>query len=583
MGRDNHNVRDSRLRGNDEEISANDTQCGVSSTRRRGYLALSWALFAVFLLWYFTWYSTHARYIPLEVGATLYDAWAAQFGLAHIPFYATIRPGFLINTPLMMLGIGPLGLNIFFQLFVCLTPFLLIGALRPALLKHPVAPWLSLLGYPIASRLFDYESVPVVFCVIALALFLISERHDNFKKMSLVFLSALCLSWASFSNFGVMGVGIFIALVYCLVLRHRFVFLWFTLTLIFTAACFYFYYIDAGVLHRVLSLAQRAQTHAAQLGQLQVLSAISIAFLMGVMIGVAINYLICDWGLPKRKYFDRIWLTCVLWVFVALTLLDLLTSASIWIDAVQMIFLVLFLFGLFRVGRGSFKRLDALFFIGVIMMMLAHRITSNNNHIFMQFYFPCLVLASAVLIFAHLKALRFYLLPWLYASSLLVFVSSIVNCQPGLRLFARVIAPAATNQLPSFMGKETTPSLSIMLSKVDRLYNQYHCQSKPLLVIAYPGLYYKYQRLAPFDTPWISREKIIPHNGLLTDVYLSNWLKSQNHWCVIDTSTMAHRTDNQLLAYLSGLRASIARSASVSHYLGYEYWDGKNWHFYVKE
>lgn len=370
---------------------------------------LSWGLFALFLVWYFVWYSTHGRYIPLEVGATLYDIWAAQFGLAHIPFYATIRPGFIINTPLMMMGIGPLGLNIFFQIIVCLTPFLLMYALRPKLLSHPFAPWLTLLAYPLAARPMDYETAPVLFLVIALSLFFLSQRKQSCQHVLLIVAAAISVAYASFSSLGVMPMIIWAVLVVACLYRDRSAFLFAFLSLVFLSGLCYWYYVQGDILYSIISHSDRLHSHSQLIGQLEVKLTYLITFVFSILIGVAFSYICYDLKLFAKKYFVSGLLIFSLAMNALNIVWSLCENESVWFDGLSLIFLTLALASLLFYDRKLFSKNVICFLLVLIGFFIAQRVNSYKPTIFMFYYMPYICLMLGVLIFTSTKRkLRFF-------------------------------------------------------------------------------------------------------------------------------------------------------------------------------
>lgn len=153
-----------------------------------------------------------------------------------------------------------------------------------------------------------------------------------------------------------------------------------------------------------------------------------------------------------------------------------------------------------------------------------------------------------------------------------------VNRHQGIN----INAPATLNQYPTYMGKNANLSLYWMYKNVDFVYGYFNCQHKALLILGNPGLFYKYRRLAPYASPWVSRENIIPNNKQVTSTTLINYLSRHQAWCVIDASTMSRREYSSKTLFLKKLRAYVNQNASRSIYLGYEYTQAKNWRIYSK-
>ena len=183
---------------------------------------LSWAIALCVIIFYLGFYSTHANVVWYEQSATLYDIWAVQVGgFSHIPFYATIRPGFLINDFFVFLGLNFLSLRTFSMFLTLLSSgvlaYSLISYLQSDYFNHLkkilknfkfllVFPWIFLLGIPSFNRPIDYESAPVLCIVLAASFFLHRDKNKCFPLL----IGAL-LAYGSFSSISLIPAGILIA------------------------------------------------------------------------------------------------------------------------------------------------------------------------------------------------------------------------------------------------------------------------------------------------------------------------------------------------------------------------------------
>ena len=138
------------------------------------------------------------------------------------------------------------------------------------------------------------------------------------------------------------------------------------------------------------------------------------------------------------------------------------------------------------------------------------------------------------------------------------------------------------NTRPSFMGVNVPEDLGQVYDNINHAYWANHCQNKKLLVIAYPGLYFMFRRLAPFDQIWLSQENITPFDVRVTDSFLIHWLSSQKSWCVIGANTQSSRVFPELRNFLLPTQDYLDTHSDSKKYLGYSWSEAQNFYLWVK-
>lgn len=541
---------------------------------------LCWGAFFAYLAFLFLYQSNHSRHIPLETGATFYDIWALQFGAAHTPFYAIPRMGFLLNTPLMMLGLSPHGIILFFIVLMAIAPMVLLVGIRPGLVKHPLFPLLSVLGYQLAFRPLDYETAPVVMSMLGLGLFFMMCRQHGLLRYGLMLTGALSFAYAGFANLGVLPAVLLTMLFLVLFYRDRISIQFALLSFFFLAAlCFWFYGYE-GQFERMLFGSRRFNQygHAGSLIGLKFVFLTS--FLLAVIAGVALAKALYELAHGMKKKFKMT--ACFIVALLAFLLVIFFTPTKIYYQAV---FLMILSFAFACLGVFYQASLNRSWWVTLVVIYLLVMVHQTNT------------LAPGILVFLYLPYMLMLLGVWLVSDQQITYrVTMLLGCFVvtliilGFYLFHYQLWQGVTKPLfsnawqyryPAYFGRYTTASSYAFYQGAGEAYAKHDCANKPFLVIANPGMYFKFKRLAPFDTPWISRESIVPDNRFVTDDSLIHWLNKQQSWCVIFTSTAPNRVHDGLKRYfLKRFEPYLKSKAAYAKYLGYDWHQNKNWWFY---
>lgn len=595
---------------------------------------LSWTLALCVIIFYVTFYSTHANATWYEQSATFYDIWAVHVGgLAHIPFYALIRPGFLINNFFMFFGIS-LGALRTFSIFLTLLSsgilvVSLISFLRPALFKNYyfllAFPWIILLEIPSVVRPLDYESSPILFLVLAMALFLHRDKHR-----SLPCLIGLFVAYASFASLSLMPAGVLIALGLIFIFQDQPAKRSGFLSLSFIFIIYFSYYIFSGVALRLWGACFSGALPGSHLGSHLGATPFLVfpdwhnaLLIYGYSSGCLILPFVLAWlafdFFKQFKFFKApvSLQSFILILLISETYLKLYGGVGFVLDGLVLFLAVLLVLSLCLLAnradtqvrpytcpsvmpgeRRKYKDIKFIFMAGYFLFIFQH-IFSRSYYMwttyYVSFFWVAVACLLAVSVFGFSKfKLKIKDYAYLGISILCLLLMAFSELAGFMNLNLRGDAPGFSglysenwgsfldNTSPSFMGENVPEDLGLVYKNIDQAYLNNHCESKSFLVIAYPGVYYMVKRLAPFDLIWLSQEKTTPFNKNITDEFLIHWLSQQKSWCVIGANTQYSRVFPELKNFLLPTQDYLDQRSNSKKYLGYSFTEAQNFYLWVK-
>ena len=348
---------------------------------------ICWGLFFIYLAFLLGYQSTHSRYIPLEMGATFYDIWAVQFGIMHMPFYAIPRPGFMINTPLMMAGFSPFSIIIATICFMVLVPFALLFGLKPRLIRHPLFPLLTTLAYMQSFRPLDYETAPILFAMLSLGLLFLSFRKSSWQCSLLILFSSVCMAYSGFSNAGILPAVVVVVFVIGGIFNHRKSWSFALLSIIFLAGVYAWYYGLHAQYERMVSHSVRVGSQSLSdnliLAKLARVSSYLLAVLVSMSFVVFLNHL--AFQVQSRQI--KMWLSGG-FSMISFALMAIFIADKVWFQC--LLFMVLsFMFGCFYLlNKTTFTKPFVATLLTIWLLMIAHQTNSLNPNIMDFFYMP---------------------------------------------------------------------------------------------------------------------------------------------------------------------------------------------------
>ena len=556
---------------------------------KKSGVIFSWFLALCVSVFYLSFYSTHANVIWYEQSATLYDLWAAQFGISHIAFYALPRPGFLLDTLLVILGVAPESLRTLTMFLTLLTSGILAFSLFKFILPKDsprtyffsfIFPWIVLLGIPSFNRPLDYESAPVIFICLSMVFFI----HRNYFWP--VF-SALFLSYATFSSLSALPAGLLVSMGMIFIFKDKEAKKIGYLSLIFILIFYGVYYGVEGVAWRVYNgISHVNNTGLSQ--HIPVFIIYGLELVLGLVLGLIFCYLLKDLKLYTCHLFLELSLVILLGMIVFVSLFG---GLGMIIDSLEILFFCLIisiLFKLLDLSYESKKTLGFALISGYLFLVFQHMF-SGSYLIFVNYYSPFLLVVIGVLLGALGRGGVFYRFNRMLCFCFLMILA-LLHWNFFMSLNAsnfQVIGPAwqnfSKNTEPSFIGVNVNKNLNYVYTNIQDAYDESDCKEKPVLVIAYPGLYFMFKRLAPFDQIWLSREVVIPDNSKITDEVLIQWLASQKSWCVFDANTQPERVRKIRQNFLFPTRNYLARQSDTKQDLGYAWIESSHFVLWVKE
>ncbi len=526
------------------------------------------------------------------MGSTLYDIWSLQFGFSHIAFHELIRPGFMINTPLMMLGLSGIGLSLLFMSLVILTVIIFLLALESNIWKSAVFPCLILLVLPMETRPLEYETGPIIFLLLSLACYV--QRHRG-RWGFLSVLSGIFLAYGTFASLNILPAGILVSLGMIFFYPDFRAKLAGGSALVFIIIFMGSYYGGAGVLERLIQGGSFGDSEFF-LKNVRVLTGciLFIPVLLALIFAYALENL-----KNKAKKILTISVICTMLILIGwLAWIRIFHVFTILTDGLQLLCLsVIFFIFYFDASKEEIINLENLknarnilfCFLALLIFLFFQRTYSFRTDLFMECYLPwfliLLVLQGRCSILMRTRLIKIIV----YSVMVGVFlICAMANWMSYSRILTGVSLGQPSGRLldnnsPSFIGPNVSQNFAEIIQKLKTAYSQNHCESKPFLVLAYPGYYYLFKRLAPFDHSWISNEIIIPDEKKMTDVFLIHWLSQQSSWCVIDSNTMTGRVWLEKENFLKPTRNYLATHSTKEDYLGYEWLEDKNIKLWVKE
>ncbi len=471
-------------------------------------------------------------------GYYLYNA----FILAHktVP---TVGFSALPNVLFMRLGIHS---YLFYEIFY----FLLIGFSVvlfwfgcKALKSSFTLPLLLVIGVSTSiTTILSYQRSPQIFLLLALGLLFFSlNSKERFFSYAFSILAAVCFSLAGMSNISLLPTLLITPILLFPILKGRVRKLVFYITYLVVSILLVIIYMKSPLsIFNPISLHVPAHPHSLMAPAEKIPALLLYIFtpllgcllLAAVVLRVLISFLFKlqrSWCIPA---FFVVALAVYFWKYISI-----LPSTS---PELHLVYLEAFLVNSLFISLVCFASFDKhrlqLTVSALIVISYACALALTTESAFFTHF--ALFAASSILISTLffedsvqvvnqrpaflLRVLFFFFLLLLSVISTYFFTGYVYRASP-------VFSAKVGVEKGLFKGVYTNQNKLIVLSEIQRLYRQNHCQDKAFFAYpALPLLYYVFQRRAPYDQSWIS-----PTVGSLSTLQLINWFGRQRHWCAI--------------------------------------------------
>lgn len=492
-------------------------------------ITLFWWGIAVLLYAAMVFYVLPRNYSQFPDGVMMY----AGVKLAYQHFFSQdiklmVRPGYLLNLPLMWLGFSHYGMKVFCLLLKAgaFTLFALsfdksVG--RKALL--PIGLIVMLGCYAQQSQaILDYYSAVLLFCLLGFAAY-----FHSFKKKPWLWssLAGLCFALAIMSNFGIFPAIVFGVLALA-VFNHRRSDIALILVFVLVFAALFGSYLTAG---HVWSTYVSAFDHGHSFKYVKTAFALSVLlfFVMVILVMAPVltfqscNKRVREGGELLYLIFIYGYLCTFIWHLQMLFTSYLMCGL---VAAMAVSFLIL----LYRMTHASldkpYKRRCLMVGVFFIVLLLNNRVISEG-YLITFVYYP---IVFFVAICAIEKAWPNGLVMWVQSILLLMFLLI-----PASQILTfKFQFPIWHNQYPSHMGVKVDRYTANMEHNLLSAYQQNNCANKAYL--SYYGLVESYlitNRQPPFRLFWLPVNKFQMLSKKDNAVYIKSWLARKQHWCVV--------------------------------------------------
>lgn len=506
------------------------------------FCLVAWLLqVGVLLFWFLPRYDVFSTQDQLLRYLSCYLLWHA--GPAHIPFGDLMRPGFLLNLPVVALGGKLYAMGVEYVVISSLAGLIFYwGWFRSAALwALPICLILSLaVGIGVYTEILDYYTVSIIFTLLGLGFYGAANVPDRsyFLCMSLMGLAALSMGVAVMGNLA-MAPGVFLmSLIWPLVYRpyvNLLGWFYFILFLLFSGLFLWGYLIDWGILHR---LQAQAWVHLASGGHSLVLGQIvMLGFFIFLIVLMGLLFQSMQKTLPAIYIFILGWLGLGIGHFIFAFMNFEAISVFAWMESMGVLIVCSA-----WVLWGNQKLLGpSLLLLGLFLgLEILNRSISRGSYMW-TIYEPLLllwVLWRVVSSERRLKISEKIVLPLVFAMFYLFCFKNLIAVNYTLPdgLWAKPYW-MSQNQVNSdaWGGVKIPAEEAWMWENYLNLYQKYDCQHRGLL--AYDQLvpaYVMVHRLPPYDLAWMDAGLVFPVDLMGTGEASVAYLKNQeNGWCVL--------------------------------------------------
>jgi len=504
--------------------------------------AISWLLFIVFCVIYLGYFLPHSTFYHADTGWQLYSAWSVLQPGHPTDFLSSLRPGYLLNVPLVALFGTKL---IVLRIVECV---LSLGALtvfftgiEPSLRKQAALPWLLMLSLLCSMQFTDfmlsYYNAPWIFLAVTLGAFGWQQYSIGLHAKTVwLVVSALALSIVAMSNVALLPGAVLVAFFLGIWVKGRRCVLFWLVFALALALLLYGYLEGLGVGAQFAAHKARGDNSLLTTFFQQAHKAYIVCLI--ALIGLVVSWVAQFWVRHPRGMFSKHQRFAVL--TIALAIMALYSSLQVpadtmWYVAIIFgfvflaIWLPLFYFSYRDTMTTPLQVRLLLFSVLAGLVALNHAATSQNPSAMIIYMYLPLIWVPWVWRYAVIDA------KWLSkVIMLVVIVGTVLWSVLALNWTSLLTFPISQNQVWDAMGQRVTPTVASLESRMQTLYKQYGCAQKfTFAFYDQPAWYVLNHRLAPFNQSWVSRIKFYPRNQQAGVAYVLPRVQQQKHWCVL--------------------------------------------------
>lgn len=498
----------------------------VASNKERLTLIAWWVAALAITVLMLAYIFPRGFYHQPDLGWVLYTVQAAAKSMHHQDFMGIWRPGYLLNVPMVWLGLTYLQMK--WVYFACLLVSFLwfVFCLDKSAWKTKVLPLCLITLFAVYMAYFRfifnyYGNVPI-FVMLAIASFLTAKNRQGIIHYALVILSGLCWSQVAFASLSVSP-AVFASVLFTCIYQRRWSNLLLLVSFVFFLALALYLFLDLGHAWSVY-LAHRSSSQIFKLFISKAL--VAICFLLMVVAALC-PYFFRDFLLAKgwwQKAVDY-WLIALFLVFVLvpgveLSWLNKITFAPNLISVAAFVSICVML--VHRYGN----RLQLLVVIPVLLLMIGNRILSDAAFV-SWLYIPLLLMVFWVFFQQQTPSRSHH--------RMVVLILLLCAISPFYRLaLINYASSISFNQYDSKLGVKVDLAVLNYQTALQAAYQKNDCAQKPLLAyFDLADVYYLVDRVAPFGQAWVSAYKMEPESRQLNTKSFENWFRHNQHWCVV--------------------------------------------------